>query len=105
MSHQEKQEIFNSFIKAQDLPLKVDDFEHLLIIFRYSGIDVKTFKDLIFSACDLVQAEQQKRIAEKARIQQESCGDSMTCGCMGRCDYPVSYINKKSIINPENKIQ
>lgn len=89
MSHQEKQEIFNSFIKAQDLPLKVDDFEHLLIIFRYSGIDVKTFKDLIFSACDLVQEEQQRRIAEKV------------------CPEEFELHNKTlkaSIINPENII-
>ncbi|AZB23607.1 hypothetical protein EG339_02705 [Chryseobacterium bernardetii] len=90
MSHQEKQEIFNSFIKAQDLPLKVDDFEHLLIIFRYSGIDVKTFKDLIFSACDLVQEEQQKRIFETTEI------DRLFSNCK---EIKESIINEDNIIS------
>ncbi|MBP1165077.1 hypothetical protein JOE44_001961 [Chryseobacterium sp. PvR013] len=101
MSHQEKQEIFDQYAKNQ----KYDNWRHLLQkAVCDENMSVSELKEHIFAACDLVQEEQQIRIAENAKIQKESCGDSMTCGCMGRCDYPVSYINKKSIINPENKI-
>lgn len=105
MSHQEKQEIFDQYAEQQGYgdwnDLKSEIYHETEDAFLFA---IKIDKH-IFAACDLVQEEQQKRIAENAKIQYESCGDSMTCGCMGRCDYPVSYINKKSIINPENLIK
>lgn len=100
MSHQEKQRIFDEYAKSKGYA----DWESIIFEFEIHLSNADELDLHIFAACDLIQEEQQKRIAEKARIQQESCGDSMTCGCMGRCDYPVSYINKKSIINPENLI-
>lgn len=40
---------------------------------------------------------QAKEIAEKAKLKSTSCGDPMTCGCMGNCEYPVKSIDKSSI--------
>lgn len=43
-----------------------------------------------------------EKASKKAKMYKESCGIPSECGCMGNCDYPISYINKKSITNPDN---
>ncbi|KAA2223014.1 hypothetical protein [Chryseobacterium sediminis] len=85
MSHLEKIEIFNEYAKSQGYA----DWE--AIIFEYE-IHLASTDELnlhIFAACDLVQEEQQKRIADNACIEPK--------GMMARVD-------KSSITNPENKI-
>lgn len=42
--------------------------------------------------------------AEDATAKSSSCGDVMTCGCMGTCEHPIISINKQSILNVVNKI-
>ncbi|PIF44319.1 hypothetical protein CLU96_1262 [Chryseobacterium sp. 52] len=91
--HTDKIRIFDEYAKEQDFepvklgnePLEIDDFDDLLLSFRYSNISLPTIKQAIFAACDLVQQEQQKKIVGKSEI-----------------DYSIS---KKSILNPENIIQ
>lgn len=64
--HTEKQEIFDRY--AQTLGLKeITDFEDILSSFKSGGFTFPEFLDVIFEACDLVQKEQQKRIAENEK--------------------------------------
>lgn len=102
MSHQEKQRIFNQLSQNIDpetirqgmIPLNhFEDFEDVLLAFRYSNISLQSLTKIIFEACDIVQAEQQERIADNATI---DGSEYSRCGCV---------INEDSIINPENKIQ
>lgn len=92
-THQEKQRIFDEYAKKFMAP----DFNHLM--FWSAG---KNRLEHIFAACDLVQEEQQKRIAENARIKiiyaekDEFVDTPIELG-------PV--VDKNTIINPENKIQ
>ncbi|MDR3026029.1 hypothetical protein [Chryseobacterium sp.] len=99
MSHQEKQRIFDQLVQNIDpetirqgsVPLdQYEDWEDLLLAFRYNNISLQSLTKIIFEACNLIQEEQQKRIAERACIEPK--------GMMTRVD-------KSSIINPENKIQ
>lgn len=76
MSHQEKQRIFDEYAKTKGY----DDWQNLL-----HKAPVNELPNHTFAACDLVQEEQQKRIAEKALL---NCKD-------------VELI---TIINPENII-
>lgn len=102
MNHQEKQEIFNTFTKTKDLeairlgyePIEAEDWDDVLLAFRNSMISLPSIKGLIFAACDQVQLEQQKRIAENVEL---SIND----------DYAGEFIeiNKSSILNPENLIK
>lgn len=101
MSHQEKQEIFDQYAKSQDF----DDWNDLLIAFELNLMNSEEFALYVFAACDLVQEEQQKRIAENARMNFhdghwktnkqmkyfQSGADNLT-------------VDKASITNPENKI-
>ncbi|AZA91140.1 Uncharacterised protein [Chryseobacterium nakagawai] len=102
MSHQEKQEIFDRFSKEN----YKEKFEEFLMytLFEVENGEISKRKaigeitDLVFAACDLVQTEQQKRIAErfKTLAYSDQVGDIF-----------VGDFEKMedSITNPENKIQ
>ncbi len=103
MSHQEKQEIFDQLVQNIDpetirqgpVPLDhFEDWEDLLLAFRYSNISLQSLTKIIFEACDLVQEEQQKRIADKA-----------TTKTVFTAYGPQQAVEKNSIINPENLIK
>jgi len=83
MSHQEKQRIFDLYARSQ----RYLDWDQL---HRVYSVQQDELLDHIFAAFDLVQEEQQKRIAEDACIEPK--------GMMTRVD-------KSSIINPENLIK
>ena len=92
MNHQEKKEIFNVYAKYQGF----DDWRALL---------TSCLESWFMNACDLVQEEQQRRIAENARLGWVKCDD---CNCTSeqsefRCPDNLG-IQIDSIINPENKI-
>ena len=119
MSHQVKQSIFNqlsqnidpeTIIMGSVPPLErldqFEDFEDLLLAFRYSNISLKSLTKIIFEACDLVQEEQQKRIAENTKM---LLHDGFHKSNKQTKYYQIGtdnlQIDKDSIINPENKIQ
>ncbi|CAD0220374.1 hypothetical protein [Chryseobacterium sp. JV274] len=85
MSHQEKQEIFDQYARTREFE-NWNDLKNCCIEF---DIDLDEY---IFEACDFVQEEQQKRIAENATINYSS-------------EDQYFFIDEYSIINPENKIQ
>ncbi len=85
MSHQEKQIIFDEYAKKQGFK----DWEDVQTEYHLALMSDDELKLYIFAACDLVQAEQQRRIAEKV------------------CPEEFELHNKTlkaSIINPENII-
>lgn len=83
MSHQEKQRIFDEYAKSKG-------FENWKALHVFTMTRLELLQHHIFAACNLVQKEQQKRIAERACIEPK--------GMMTRVD-------KGSIINPENLIK
>lgn len=87
MSHQEKKIIFDQYAKSQGF----ESWLRLKIHFNNRSED---YDEHIFAACDLVQEEQQRCIAENARTEVVF----MHYG-------PACAVDKASIINPENKIQ
>lgn len=89
MSHQEKQEIFDRYARNYR---GVPNFKRLI---EYSSVDDKTRLEHIFAACDLVQEEQQKRIAEN--MNWDRCKNK---GSECRTDK-----HELSILNPENLIK
>lgn len=92
MSHQEKQEIFDQYAEQQGY----GDWDDLKSEIYHETQDAFLFAIKIdshmFAACDLVQAEQQKRIAEKARTKTNE-------------EHTSIIVDKDSIINPENLIK
>ncbi|QWT88137.1 hypothetical protein KBP46_10045 [Chryseobacterium sp. PCH239] len=91
MSHQEKQEIFDQYARLKGF----GSWRHLLQKAVCDGqMTVSELKDHIFDACDLVQAEQQKRIAKN--MNWDRCKNK---GSECRTDK-----HERSILNPENKI-
>lgn len=67
--HTEKQKIFDSF-SSQEWKSTFEEFLDVTILevtnFEISkDTAINQIKELVFAACDLVQKEQQKRIAEK----------------------------------------
>ncbi|WP_312306583.1 hypothetical protein [Chryseobacterium sp.] len=88
MSHQEKKEIFDQYAKSQEFE-DWNDLKNCCIEF---DMDID---EHVFAACDIVQEEQQKRIAEKA----------LEIQFFGETDEVKKVVDFKSIINPENKIQ
>ena len=99
MSHQEKQRIFDEYAKSvceeynNWIDLCMDHFETSYP--KYMDVE-QFFSSLMFhvnNACDLVQAEQQKRIAENAELKE-----------MQYHIGTVYEVDKSSILNPENKI-
>lgn len=95
-THQEKQRIFDEYAKSNGFDCWIG---------LQSTCDPIILKRHIFRVCDLVQEEQQKRIADSARMNFhdgywktnnirkyfQSGADNLT-------------VDKSSIINPENKI-
>ncbi len=89
MNHQEKQRIFDEHAKSAGY----EDF--IKIVQTHSPRIVMHY---IFAACDLLQEEQQKRIAKKfSELVHSNEVDDIFIG-----DYNKM---KASIINPKNKIQ
>ncbi|MFP3835377.1 hypothetical protein [Chryseobacterium sp. SIMBA_028] len=97
MSHQEKQEIFDERSRKQwncnfqeFLEVTLSEVENKDI---GSQTAINQIKSLVFIACDMVQEEQQKRISENAEI---GGNTHSQCWC---------FVNKDSILNPENLIK
>ncbi|WP_288435323.1 hypothetical protein [uncultured Chryseobacterium sp.] len=86
MSHQEKQSIFDQYAKSQGY----EDWHSLQVFTMIKFQDSTKLQNHIFAACDLVQEEQQKRIAQKLPRDGKS-----NLHCAGVKDL---------ITNPENKI-
>lgn len=105
MNHQEKQEIFDQYALTQDF-IYWNDLMHFMLSQRGVKEDiVKRINYNIFSACDLVQSEQQKRIAKKALIDVKVPGIEQWQGTFYSSPDVQIIVNKDSITNPENKIQ
>lgn len=83
MSHQEKQEIFELYAKSKG-------FENWKALQVFTMTRLEILQNHIFTACDLVQEEQQKRISERINNSEFQKG------------HPVDI---SSIINPENIIK
>ena len=60
---------------------------------------------MIDEIAKLYAEEALKEAAERASIRYSSCGDPMTCGCQGTCEYPNSFIDKKSILSLINELK
>ncbi|MGG7470794.1 hypothetical protein ACVVIH_20580 [Chryseobacterium arthrosphaerae] len=86
MSHQEKQEIFDRYTAQFE---EFGNFEGMIDAVLSTAIHKEELIFRIFECCDLVQEEQQKRIAERISNSEFQKG------------YPVDI---SSIINPENLI-
>ena len=97
MSHQEKQEIFDKYNKYTNKETFEEFLMYTLFEVANNEISKKTainqIKSMVFAACDLVQEEQQKRIAENAKI------------TVVNSIYKWQGVDKSSIINPENLIK
>lgn len=90
MSHQEKQSIFDQYAQSK----LYHNWEMLVKNNNNSVVGTKDLMNHIFAACDLVQEEQQKRIA--GNVNSETI--QTTFG-------PFECYDKDSIINPENLIK
>lgn len=66
--------------------------------FSFTARETEMFTEMMLEFARNHVTEALKEASEKAKISRTTCGDSMTCGCMGNCEYPTSFINKKSII-------
>ncbi|GEJ46041.1 hypothetical protein [Chryseobacterium sp. ON_d1] len=86
-NHKEKQEIFDQYARTREFD-NWNDLKNCCIEF---DIDLDEY---IFEACDLVQEEQQKRIADNVEVKEILCHIGT--------EYEV---DKSSIINPENLIK
>ena len=87
-NHQEKQRIFDEYAKSQGFK----DWEDVQTEYHLALMSDDELKLYIFAACDLVQEEQQKRIAENARTRTNDESTSI-------------IVDKTSITNPENLIK
>ncbi|MGV2452469.1 UNVERIFIED_CONTAM: hypothetical protein POZ17_19860 [Ralstonia mannitolilytica] len=116
MSHQEKQRIFDQYAKSQGYA----DWHSLQVFTMIKFQDSTKLQNHIFAACDLVQKEQQTRIAgsvknvEIAESIMHEYADEI--GMMDEEEYVKARKNMikkgnkflktvKSIINPENLIK
>lgn len=104
-NHKEKQEIFGQYAKQQGF----ESWDNLILSsINNRGITpdiaIQILRDHTFAACDLVQAEQQKRIAENANIKHTEDGTTGYSRAIGN-DREIFSINIASIINPENLIK
>ncbi|NML70008.1 hypothetical protein HHL23_09365 [Chryseobacterium sp. RP-3-3] len=84
--HTEKQRIFDEYAKTREF----EDWNDLKNCCIEYDIDIDEY---IFEACDLVQQEQQKRIAEKATLLK-----------IDDCCQPIYGVDIDTITNPENII-
>ncbi|MGH1520566.1 hypothetical protein [Chryseobacterium sp. JK1] len=83
MSHQEKQRIFDEYAKSNSFDCWIG---------LQKSCDPIILKRHVFRVCDLVQEEQQKRIAESARTRTNDESTSI-------------IVDRSSITNPENLIK
>lgn len=91
MSHQEKQEIFDQYARLKG-------FGNWIKLKVHHDNRSEDYDEHIFSACDLVQVEQQKRIAEKFKsLVYSDQVDDLFIGDFEKME--------ASIINPENLIK
>ncbi|WP_288373982.1 hypothetical protein [uncultured Chryseobacterium sp.] len=90
MSHQEKQRIFDAYAQKQGF----QKWEDLVMFSGFTFSGRLALINHMYNACDLVQEEQQKRIAEN--VNSETI--QTTFG-------PFECYDKDSIINPENLIK
>lgn len=86
--HTEKQEIFDKYAKEQGYK----DWESIIFEFEVRFANSDELNLHIFAACDLVQQEQQKRIADESISVYLNTGEE-------------EIVLKASIINPENLIK
>lgn len=100
MSHQEKQHIFDEYAISQGFK----DWDNLFEHFFHDGRKFSWLYNHMYNACDLVQAEQQKRIAEKARMKVKTEHGEFEAVSFG-VDDRSAWIDEDSIINPENLIK
>lgn len=84
----EKQSIFDEYAKSQGYV----DFLDSMYEYWSEDNSLSHLISHIFAACDLVQEEQQKRIAENVKIEPPF-------------EHFSQWIDKASIINPENLIK
>ena len=98
MSHQEKQRIFDEYARK----LRYTDWDQLHRV--YSG-QLEELTKHIFVACDLVQEEQQKRIAGNVMMKNHD-GTSKKIRHLTYFQNGADNIqvDKETIINPENII-
>lgn len=61
--HTEKIKIFDEYAESKGF----EDWAMVIFQYSFGDISLETFQDHIFAACDLVQKEQQKRIAENEK--------------------------------------
>jgi hypothetical protein len=99
MSHQEKQRIFDEYAKSKGHLnwQKMQDAYVIEIkeeILQDADAIMNSYMIHVFNACDLVQEEQQKRIA----------GNALEIQFFGETDEVKKVVDIQSIINPENKI-
>ncbi|BAP30109.1 coenzyme F420 hydrogenase subunit alpha FrhA [Chryseobacterium sp. StRB126] len=97
MSHQEKQRIFDEYAKSQGFK----DWDDLQFQYCTLLMTDDEFNLYMFAACDLIQEEQQKRIAEKISdyVERFKNPDNHPPDLTDYC------IMENIITNPENKIQ
>jgi len=100
--HKEKQEIFDKYAKEKGFK----DWEALQFQYCTLSMTDDEFNFFMFEACDLVQAEQQERIAENTKMKYHDG--------VSKVAHQFTYfqnggdniqIDKDTIINPENNIQ
>lgn len=97
MSHQEKQRIFDEYAKSHGYKnWQALQFQYCTLLMTDDEFNL-----FMFEACDLVQAEQQKRIAIEFSNYVEKFKD-LDNHPPDLTDY---CIMENIIINPENKIQ
>jgi len=102
----QKQRIFDEYAKSQGYA----DWESIIFEFEIHLSNADELNLHIFAACDLVQEDQQKRIAEKALVKFDYIGLNKTGATMSQKYFAGPGMrqytaDKDSIINPENKIQ
>lgn len=88
--HTEKQRIFDQYAESMGF----DDWDHLVNDFECNLMTIDEFYTFMFEACDLVQQEQQKRIAENAK--------TVTNVSIFN---PRQVVDKNTIINTGNTIK
>lgn len=106
MSHQEKQRIFDEYAKT------LNDFDRKIFESFLSSLAIgkKTIREHVFAACDLVQEEQQKKIAEKSLVRYDYNELNKTGSGVSQKHFigeGVRHytVDKDSILNPENLIK
>lgn len=91
MSHQEKQRIYDAYAQKQGY----QKWEDLVMFSGFTFSGRLALINHMYNACDLVQEEQQKRIA----------GNALEIQFFRETDEVKKVVDIQSIINPENLIK